>query len=141
MKSILVMSISDCFDYVVHQPTLSPYIIISIQDSQNGFGLEFIESRFCKGVLTLYFDDISQAAPGLTLFTTDQALKIISFLKNHKDIPTIVIHCYAGESRSAAVASVISSTLYDNALITSKCPPFPNMHVHKILIEAITKYW
>ena len=140
MKSILVMSISDCFDYVVHQPSLTPYIIISIQDSQNGFGLEFVESRFCKGVLTLYFDDISQAAPGLKLFTNNQALEIIAFLKKHEDVATIVIHCYAGESRSAAVASVLE-TLYDDCLVTSKRPPFPNMHVHKVLLDAVAKYW
>lgn len=140
MKSILVMSISDCFDYVVHQPSLTPYIIISIQDSQNGFGLEFVESRFCKGVLTLYFDDISQAAPGLKLFTNNQALEMIAFLKKHNGIATIVIHCYAGESRSAAVAGVIS-TLYDDAVITFKRPSFPNMHVHKVLLDAIAKYW
>lgn len=140
MKSILVMSISDCFDYVVHQPSLTPYIIISIQDSQNGFGLEFVESRFCKGVLTLYFDDISQAAPGLKLFTHNQALEIIAFLKRHEDIATIVIHCYAGESRSATVASVIS-TLYDDAVVNSKRPPFPNMHVYKVFLDAITKHW
>lgn len=140
MKSILVMSISDCFDYVVHQPSLTPYIIISIQDSQNGFGLEFVESRFCKGVLTLYFDDISQAAPGLKLFTNNQALEIIAFLKKHEDVATIVIHCYAGESRSAAVASVLE-TLYDDVVVIAKRPSFPNTHVHKVLLDAIAKYW
>ena len=140
MKSILVMSVSDCFDYVVNQPSLSPYIIISIQDSQNGFGLKFVESRFCKGVLTLYFDDITEATPGLKLFTKAQALEIIAFLKKYNDIATIVIHCYAGESRSAAVASVIGK-LYDNATVTTTHSPFPNMHVHKIFVDAIRNHW
>ena len=73
MKRVLVKSVHGAFDYVMEhyypfemadeaaeQGALTDtYAVISIQDSHTGgFGVTFAENQFCKGVLTLYFDDI-----------------------------------------------------------------------------------
>jgi hypothetical protein len=46
------------------------YAVISIQDTHTeGFGFRFTESATCKGVLTLYFDDIDRPVEGAVLFS------------------------------------------------------------------------
>lgn len=58
------------------------YAVISIQDSHTqGFGFQFAENQFCKGVLTLYFDDIVTEVDGAVLFDDDMADQIIEFTK------------------------------------------------------------
>ena len=45
------------------------YAVISIQDTHTGgFGVTFAENKFCKGVLTLYFDDVVKETKGAVLF-------------------------------------------------------------------------
>lgn len=76
MKRVLVKSVHGAFGYVMEhyypfgmvaeateQGALTDtYAVVSIQDSHTGgFGIRFEENRFCKGVLTLYFDDIVKA--------------------------------------------------------------------------------
>ncbi|MBQ4563571.1 MAG: hypothetical protein IJA58_03710, partial [Lachnospiraceae bacterium] len=69
MKRVWVRSVHDTFDYVMQHyypagleemvERKDTYAIISIQDAHTGgFGVQFAENQFCKGVLTLYFDDI-----------------------------------------------------------------------------------
>lgn len=73
MNRVIVKSVHGAFDYVMEhyypygmaaeaaeQGALTDtYAVISIQDSHTGgFGVTFAENQFCKGVLTLYFDDI-----------------------------------------------------------------------------------
>ena len=73
MKRVLVKSVHGAFGYVMEhyypfgmadeaaeQGALTDtYAVISIQDSHtDGFGVRFTENQFCKGVLTLLFDDI-----------------------------------------------------------------------------------
>ena len=63
------MSVYDAFDYVLdhyypakleeYAVLRDNYAVISIQDTHTeGFGFVFSESMFCRGVLTLYFDDM-----------------------------------------------------------------------------------
>ncbi len=82
------------------------YAVISIQDTAyGGFGFELKENAYCKGVLTLFFDDIEQPQTGASLMSETQAAEIIRFISAHKDdVDTLLIHCYAGISRSKAVA-------------------------------------
>lgn len=119
MKRLLVKSVHETFDYVMdhyYPPELEDmairrdtYAIISIQDTHtNGFGIEFKESHFCKGVLTLYFDDVVRKVDGMTLFTIEMAHDIIEYVKNNRKVETMIVHCYAGQSRSRAVAASIA---------------------------------
>lgn len=78
MKRILVRSVYDAFEYVMKHywpaeleefaEAKDTYAVISIQDTHTGgFGVAFTESRTCKGVLTLYFDDIIRPVEGYVL--------------------------------------------------------------------------
>lgn len=119
MKQILVKSAFDAFDYVMahYYPfgqeefveCSDTYAVISIQDTHTGgFGFCFQENQFCKGVLTLYFDDIIKEVIGATLFSDEQAEQILDFVNAHKDVDTLLIHCYGGQSRSRAVGAFIA---------------------------------
>ena len=114
--SILVMSLQDAVKYVLkhiqyeYAKKTDTYAVISIQDT-TGFGIEFRESSYCKGVLTLYFDDIEDTCPGYKLINDAQAEQIIHFIMDHQDVDTLLIHCYAGVSRSRAIGVFASELL------------------------------
>ncbi len=121
MKRVLVKSVHGAFGYVMEhyypfgmadevaeQGALTDtYVVISIQDSHtNGFGMQFTENQFCKGVLTLLFDDIVKEVDGAVLFDDEMADKIIDFIAEKKRVAdTLLVHCYAGQSRSRAVGA------------------------------------
>lgn len=119
MKRVLLRSLHDAFDYVMAHyypfgmremaPMQDTYVVISIQDSHcGGFGFEFTENEFCKGVLTLHFDDIEREVEGAVLFSDEQADRIIDFIVEYGPrADTLLVHCYAGQSRSRAVAAVV----------------------------------
>ena len=120
MKRVLVKSVHGAFGYVMEhyypfgmaaeaaeQGALTDtYAVISIQDTvHGGFGFELKENAYCKGVLTLYFDDVIRKVDGAVCFDDDMARKVISFIKDSRDAETLLVHCYGGESRSRAVAA------------------------------------
>ncbi len=122
MKRVLVRSVYDAFDYVMdhYYPAgleefaerKDTYAVISIQDTHTeGFGFRFTESATCKGVLTLYFDDIDRPVEGAVLFSEEQAGQILSFVREHSGAETLLIHCYGGESRSGAVGAFLTRYL------------------------------
>lgn len=146
MKRVLVKSVFDAFDYVMdhYYPAgledlasrSDTYAVISIQDTHTKrFGLEFRENQFCKGVLTLYFDDIVKEVPGAVLFSRGQAEKILDFIHAQKRVDTLLIHCYAGQSRSRAVGAFAVKMLGgDNSRYFKTGTPNP--HVINILEEV-----
>ena len=119
MNRVIVKSVHGAFDYVMEhyypygmaaeaaeQGALTDtYAVISIQDSHTGgFGVTFAENQFCKGVLTLYFDDIVTEVDGAALFDDDMADQIIDFIEGKKaEVDTLLVHCYASLSKSRAV--------------------------------------
>lgn len=117
---ILVLSLEETINYVMDHyappgceeftERTDDYAVISFQDTHlGGFGIEFKENRYCKGVLNLYVDDIVKEVEGAGLFYDEHANQIVSFVDKHKDIiDTLVIHCYAGQSRSVAVGKALS---------------------------------
>ncbi|MBQ7003911.1 MAG: hypothetical protein IJN57_08120 [Oscillospiraceae bacterium] len=143
MQKVLVKSVYDAFEYVMDhfycfgQKELAErkdsYAVISIQDSiTGGFGFQFTETSFCKGVLTLFFDDVVDDAEGAVLFTAQQAEQILDFIEAHRDADTLLVHCYAGQSRSMAVGAFAVKLLGgDNKRYFSEHAP--NMHVYKTL--------
>ena len=107
-----------------------PYAAISIQDSGDwNFGFRLTENRFCRGVLTLYFDDFEEPESGVKLLDAEQAAKIIKFLRDYSTVDTMLIHCFAGKSRSAAVGK-FAAELY--GLPEPECPYY-NTWVHEML--------
>ncbi|MBQ8638841.1 MAG: hypothetical protein IJ468_06705 [Lachnospiraceae bacterium] len=122
MKRVLLKSVYDAFDYVMeHYYPLGmqdaaarndTYAVISIQDTHtDGFGFVFSKNQFCKDVLTLYFDDITDEVDGAVLFSDEQAKQIIEFVAANKSVETLLVHCYGGQSRSRAVAAFVVKML------------------------------
>lgn len=147
MKRILVRSVHEAFEYVMahYYPfgqaafaeRTDTYAVISIQDSHTGgFGFCFQENAFCKGVLTLQFDDIVKETDGAVLFTKAQAEAILDFVNQHKDAETLLIHCYAGQSRSRAVGAFLVNMFgKDNSRYFETGSP--NQHVY----QTLEKVW
>lgn len=121
-------------DFAIRQDT---YAVISIQDSHcGGFGVSFAENEFCKGVLTLQVDDIEREVEGAVLFDDDHAEQIIEFILSHRtQADTLLVHCYAGQSRSRAVAAFAAELLGQNSdgFFTTGSP---NMHICNTLRSA-----
>ncbi len=149
MKRVMVKSVFDAFDYVMSHyypagleefaEANDTYAVISIQDSHtDGFGFVFRESRCCKGVLTLYFDDIVKEVDGAVLFSEDQAREIIDFILRHKKVETLLVHCYGGQSRSRAVGAFAVKMLGGNNSRYFETGN-PNGHVYDTLIKVWQK--
>ena len=147
MKRVAVKSVFDTFEYVMQHyypvgleemaERSDTYAIISIQDTHtSGFGLEFTQSQYCKAVLTLYFDDVIREVEGAVLFTDDMARQIIDFIRQNRTVDTLLIHCYAGQSRSRAVGAFAVKMLGgDNSRYFSQGSP--NMYVY----DTLKKVW
>jgi len=147
MKRVIVKSVHGAFDYVMEhyypfgmaaevaeQGALTDtYAIISIQDSHTGgFGVQFTENQFCKGVLTMMFDDIVTEVDGAVLFNDDMADQIIGFILAHKSVDTLLVHCYAGQSRSRAVGAFAVEMLGgDNSKYFEEGTP--NQYIYDVL--------
>ena len=145
---ILVLSLEETINYVMDHyappgceeftERTDDYAVISFQDTHlGGFGIEFKENKYCKGVLNLYVDDIVKEVEGAGLFYDEHANQIVSFVDKHKDIiDTLVVHCYAGQSRSVAVGKALSE-LY-NVYCSNTEGKIPNEHIYSTMIN--TKY-
>lgn len=149
MKRVLVKSVFDTFDYVMQHyypagleemvEKSDTYVVISIQDSHTeGFGITFSENKYCKGVLTLRFDDIIRPVNGAILFSKEMAIQIIRFIRKYVSVETLLIHCYAGQSRSRAVGAFAVKILGgDNSKYFTQHNP--NMYVYKTLERELEK--
>ncbi len=144
MKKVIVRSVYGAFEYAMmhyypfgkrdaleHTDT---YAVISIQDSHTGgFGVQFTENEFCKGVLTLLFDDIVTEVEGAVLFSEAHANQIIDFiLRTARKADTLLVHCYAGQSRSRAVGAFATEMLGGDASAYFE-EGAPNMHIYDTL--------
>ena len=147
MKRIMLRSLYDAFDYVMahYAPAgmeemaqkQDEYVVISIQDTHtDGFGFEFRPNKFCKAVLTLYFDDVIREVEGAVLFTEEMAKRIIDFVEEFRAVETLLVHCYGGESRSRAVAAFVTKMLgADNSKY------FETGHPNKVVYDTLVKVW
>lgn len=143
MKRVVVKSVFDTFEYVMQHyypagleemvERSDSYAIISIQDTHNGgFGVTFTPNQYCKDVLTLYFDDVIREVEGAVLFTDEMARQIIDFIRKNRKVDTLLVHCYAGQSRSRAVGAFAVKMLGgDNSKYFSQGNP--NMYVYDTL--------
>ena len=143
MKRVVVKSVLDTFEYVMQHyypadleemgERSDTYAIISIQDTHTGgFGVTFTPSQYCQDVLTLYFDDVIREVDGAVLFMDEMAKQIIDFIKKNRKVETLLVHCYAGQSRSRAVGAFAVKMLGgDNSRYFSQGNP--NMYVYDTL--------
>lgn len=138
IRRVKVKSLADCFDYVTDGFETDKLAIISIQKSADGgHGFRFTENSRCVGVLTLLFDDIEAPAPGLTAFSEEQARQVIEFIRAHRrDAETLLIHCYAGQSRSRAVGAFAVKMLGGNNQAY-----FANYVPNKLVYDTLLHIW
>lgn len=91
------------------------------------------KNKYCKDVLTVYFDDIEEHEHDLRLISLPQAKAIVKFIKDHsEDVDTLLIHCFAGVSCSKAVGAFACEMLG----ITQTVEPDYNKYVFDILNKA-----
>jgi predicted protein tyrosine phosphatase len=90
----------------------------------------------CKGVLSLCFDDITKQLGDYFLMTEQDADKILDFVLDTK-VELICVHCEAGISRSAAVASALDLLFNQRDDIATDPHFFPNIHVKSLLLQKI----
>ena len=149
MKRILLRSVYDAFDYVMDHyypagmeddaPKKDTYAVISIQDTHTGgFGFAFQRSLACADVLTLYFDDVVRDVPGAVRFSGEMAEEIIDFILKNRNVDTLLVHCYGGESRSRAVAAFASELLGGDSEEYFKTGR-PNQDVYDTLKETLER--
>lgn len=82
---------------------LEPANVISIGDP----GAQYRFPVQHKRMLELRFDDVEQdMGPGYAMFDYILASKVLSFVKECGN-EDILVHCYAGKSRSAAIAKYL----------------------------------
>ena len=82
--------------------------LISIMDHKRDARERFPAPR----VLRLCFEDAMDADNGQNLITAEQAEAVCRFVLREKDeIDTLIVHCTAGVSRSAAVAAAVRKGL------------------------------
>ena len=140
IKSVMVKSLFDCFDYVADYKGRETFAIISIQDAvEGGFGFRFIKTPHCLDVLTLYFDDTDELDGSAAAFTPEQARQVIDFIRTNKSrVDRLLIHCYAGQSRSLAVGAFAVKMLgADNrAYFAGR---FPNRLVYDTLVQEYSR--
>ena len=91
-------------------------------------------------MLTVDFDDIVAPIenwPEKIMFTPEMAERIIKFVNAlPPDIDTIVVHCFQGISRSAAVAKYLCERFGEKFLPNWPDYPYCNKLVYKTLKEA-----
>ncbi len=150
MKRIMVRSVFDAFEYVMdhYYPAgleefakqKDSYAVMSVQDSANeGFGFAFTKNAFCREVLTLYFDDIEEEVEDAVLFTEDMADAILDFVERNQEADTLLIHCFAGQSRSKAIGAFLVKKMGKDNSAYFQSGLKPNRRVLEILERAYEK--
>lgn len=118
-------------------------ILIAINDtSELTKSRNYITRDKYAGISWLYFDDIETEVPGVS-FNEEHARQIIDVVTANPDVD-IYVHCFAGMSRSQAVAHFIARHFADAGMlhyIESRVPfkPRGNTLVDTILENAYTR--
>lgn len=145
---IKVMDHASAFEYVYDRAGsetvhVHPFAILSIQEYKNDrMGVQFIPGGNLKDALNIHFSDIETDAktryPEVKLMTEEDARKIKEFVEGlirKNEIDKLLIHCYAGASRSPAVAAAIARVYNgDDREYFKKYTP--NMHVYKMILKT-----
>lgn len=91
-----------------------------------------------EGVLRLKFHDVDyQVGQSYILFNKDHAKQVMSFLAKHEsDVDSVLAHCEAGISRSAAVSKFVA---YVYGLQFPENYMLYNKHVFRVLVELYNR--
>lgn len=142
ITDIQVLSRIKAIEYS-YKSNIPDSIIISISEPYSKCPSFDKRNPHIKEVLPLFFDDIikeeAEHFPDLTPMNKNHAEQIKSFLDKHKHSNyTLIIHCFAGISRSSATAaaSALYLNLSDDFIWDSPCYT-PNLFVFELLNEIL----
>lgn len=124
-------------------------VVISINETEDrGIPLAALRPGY-KDVLVLRFDDADPDNEYLNpwgdedfqfvYMDEEQARRVVEFAREHQDSRYMVIHCFAGISRSTATALAVAEILgASDSEITfaEKCYPNYNRYVRQKILEA-----
>ena len=109
--------------------------IISICNSDGSMVHWFKEDH--KNVMNLDFDDVEYDSKDNYAMTQDQAKQIVDFYEQHINVKYFIVHCEAGISRSAAVATCFIDFLHSNGIrghtLHENFSYCPNAHVVRLI--------
>ena len=142
-RHLAVCSLAEVHGFLAFDPDF--WNVISIGDTTRA------RARFtrAKSIKHWWFDDAGAAAPGSGIvMSPDQAADIWRFVDSTGEEP-LLIHCFAGLSRSTAVAAaIIARSLLQsgvqkadlgreiaNRLLQIRPPAYPNGHVVQCMLR------
>lgn len=110
-------------------------VIVSISDVTSEPN-RFHNNPKIKGVCYLSFDDVE--GDEANCMTRADAEKIINFVNEYVDkVDEIIVHCFAGISRSAGVCAALMLILTGDDMEIFNNPRFcPNMHCYRMMLET-----
>lgn len=123
-----------------YQPKTGEEVCISItakHDLAFGYGNAKLSGMF-RDVLCLNFDDVAVGSAEhetAESITPEQAKQVAEFANKHRNMKTLVVHCFAGMSRSRSMASAIADYFdlpYSFTVL--------NPHVYDSVVDALTAY-
>lgn len=133
---IEIMSEEEAVDFYEHYEGNDKILLISISDKKGDLNFKLKESI---EVHQFYFADIEKECPGLNLMNFKQAedIKFAVDTAIAKGIIHIIVHCYAGISRSGAVGCIIAKYLNgDDIYLWKQEGISPNRWVYKLMSKA-----
>lgn len=135
---IEIMSQEDALDFYEYYDGDEKYLLISISDNEDC--LSFKPNENIR-VFQVYFADIEEEVPveGVVLMNYNQAEEIKQIVSKavQDGITNIIVHCYAGISRSGAVGCVIAKYLNgDDIYLWKQGGISPNKLVYKLMSKA-----
>lgn len=133
---IEIMSEEEALDFYEHYKGDDKYLLISISDKEGDLNFKLKENI---KVHQFYFADIEKECPGLNLMNFKQAedIKIAVDKAIAEGIIHIIVHCYAGISRSGAVGCIIAKYLNgDDIYLWKQGGISPNRWVYKLMSNA-----
>ena len=130
---IKIMNASQANIYTKNED-IQPCRVISI--TELGDSAELNENNpNISDILRLDFDDVEMGEVGA--ITNTDAKKIIDFVEQRKEGEEIVVHCGAGQSRSAGVAAALMKIYNgDDTEVFQNGRYTPNMTCYRKVIDA-----
>lgn len=138
VPKIEVMSREKFLEYCT-KPHKNSSIVVSITSFRDDLVPQSCIAMPGNNILTVYravFDDVDTSPRGMN---EAQALEIAQFVKQYgPSVDKIIVHCGAGQSRSAGVAAAILKWFTgDDMQIFGNGRYTPNMRCYRLTLEAM----
>lgn len=136
---IVVMSRSEFVEYAIHNHSETSAVVSISSIDEGSPAVKLGTENNIRSVQFISFDDTDGTVHGCKAITDMQAKSIADFIKNniHK-VDRLIVHCGAGQSRSAGVAAAILKYFTDDDSLIFNNPKYtPNMLCYRKVLEAL----